>query len=125
MEVTQGTFSAAPSVANSSGQGDGAALPAAAQGLNWGAFFFGWIWSAFNGGGALWIIVGLLFSPIDRFYLLFKGNGLAWKNKPWASVEAFQATQRKWMLVGLVIVVLAILFGVVSSLLGGMAASGN
>jgi hypothetical protein len=41
MNVTQGTFSAAQSAPNSSGQGDSAAIPAEAQGSNRGAFFFG------------------------------------------------------------------------------------
>ena len=125
MAVTQDAFSVAQSATNTSGQREGAVVPAEVQGLNWGAFFFGWIWSACNGGGALWIIVGLFLSPIDRLYLLLKGNEIAWKNKRWDSVAAFQATQRKWAVVGLVVLVVAVLLGVLSSVLGGMAAGGG
>jgi hypothetical protein len=108
-------------VTNTSGQGANTSIPAEVQGLNWGAFFLGWIWSAFNGGGALWIIVGLFFSPIDRIFLLFKGNEISWKNKQWESVEAFKATQRKWVIAGLVIIVVAVVIGVLGSVIGAAA----
>ena len=113
-----------PVVENSSGQST-AVVPAEVSGLNWGAFFLGWIWSAFNGAGILWVIIGLFLSPIDRIYLLFKGNELAWKGKHWDSPAAFKASQRKWMMAGLIILAVALVFGILSALLGGMAASNS
>ncbi len=114
--------------ANTSGQGASMPVPAEVQGLNWGAFLLGWIWSAFNGAGALWIIIGLLFSPIDRIFLLFKGNELSWQGKQWASAEAFKATQRKWMMAGVAILVVG--FVLACAIVGlsavlGAANSGN
>ncbi len=89
---------------NTSGQGPGAMVPAEVQGLNWGAFFWNWIWAIFNNAGVVWIIVGLLFSPVASIYLLIKGNELAWQNKQWESVEAFKSTQRKWAIAGLILI---------------------
>ena len=50
------------------------------------------------------VAVGLLalIIPFFNFYLLFKGNELAWKSKQWSSVQDFQATPRKWMMAGLI-----------------------
>src|SRR5687768_7324421 len=91
------------SYGNTSGQGPGAAVPPEVQGLNWGGFFWNWIWAIFNNAGVLWIVIGLFFSPIASIYLLIKGNELAWQNKQWDSVEAFKSTQRKWALAGLIL----------------------
>ncbi len=116
----QANYGSAQSYGNTSGQGDSTIVPTELQGLNWGAFLLGWIWSAFNGAGALWIIVGLLFSPIDRIFLLFKGNELAWKGKQWASVEAFKATQRKWVMAGLIILAISVVFACLAIVFGGI-----
>ncbi len=80
-----------------------------------------WIWGI---GNSTWIAL-LSFVPFIGvfvpFYLLFKGNELAWKNKQWASVEAFKATQRKWAIAGLVILVIAVVLGVLGSVIGAAA----
>ena len=106
---------------NTSGQGTNGFVPPELSGLNWGAFFFGWIWSIFNGGGALWILIGLFFSPIDRIYLLFKGNEVAWRGKQWDSVEGFKATQRKWMMVGLIFFALGIVIACLAIIISVVA----
>jgi len=111
-------------IGDSSGQST-AAVPAEVSGLNWGAFLLGWIWSAFNGAGILWVLIGLFFSPIDRIFLLFKGNELAWKGKQWESPAAFKASQRKWMMAGLIILAVGLVIGILSAALGGMAASNS
>ena len=56
-----------------------------------------------------------------QFYLLFEGNELAWKSKQWESVEAFKATQRKWVIAGPVIIVVAVVIGVLGSMIGAAA----
>ncbi len=106
---------------NTSGQGAAATVPAEIQGLNWGGLMLSWIWGI---GNSTWIAL-LSFIPFIGvfvpFYLLFKGNELAWKNKQWASVEAFKATQRKWAIAGLVILVIAVVLGVLGSVIGAAA----
>jgi hypothetical protein len=98
---------------NTSGQGLNAVVPAEVQGLNWGAFFWNWIWAIFNNAGIVWILVSFFFTPIGAIYLLIKGNEVAWQNKQWASVEAFKSTQRKWAIAGLVLFGLGILLSCV------------
>lgn len=77
--------------------------------------------------GALWIIIGLLFSPIDRIFLLFKGNEVSWKGKRWDSVEGFKDTQRKWAIAGLAIFAISIIIGCLAIVAGGIlgAAGGS
>lgn len=117
----------AQGMGNTSGQGPMAAVPPEVQGLNWGAFFWNWIWAIFNNAGVVWILVGLFFSPVASIYLLIKGNELAWQNKPWASVEAFKSTQRKWAIAGLILIGISVVFGCLAIVLGGIlgAASSN
>lgn len=101
---------------NTSGQGQGAIVPPEVQGLNWGAFLLNWIW----GLGNRTYLALLTFIPfvgwIMVFVLLFKGNEWAWQNKQWDSVEAFKATQRKWAIAGVAVIVGCIVLGCV---LGG------
>jgi hypothetical protein len=92
------------SMENTSGKGLTAVVPAEVQGLNWGAFFWNWIWAIFNNAGIVWILVSFFFTPIGAIYLLIKGNEIAWQNKQWASTDAFKSTQRKWAIAGLIIV---------------------
>ncbi len=113
--------------ANTSGQGAAATIPAELQGLNWGGFLLSWIWGI---GTGTWIALLALIPGIGifvQFYLLFKGNELAWRAKQYDSVEAFKATQRKWAIAGLVILVIGVVLGCVGVLLGGIlgAASGS
>ena len=125
MAVAQQTFSGSQTVTNTSGQGANAVVPAELQGLNWGGLLLSWIWGI---GNSTWIAL-LTFVPFVGvfvpFYLLFKGNELAWRNKQWESVDAFKATQRKWAIAGLALIVIAVVLGILSSVLGGMAASNS
>jgi len=105
------------SMENTSGQGLNAAVPAEVQGLNWGAFFWNWIWAIFNNAGIVWILVSFFLTPIGAIYLLIKGNEIAWQNKQWASVEAFKSTQRKWAIAGLILFGLGIVLSCVFILL--------
>ena len=86
------------------------------QGWSWGAFFLNWIWAfahRLNAWGAGLLIVGFLsglFPPLGllvfagNIYLGIKGNELAWQQRPFRSVEQFKATERVWMIWGLVLV---------------------
>ena len=86
--------------ANNSGQ-PGAVLPPELQGVNVGAFFMNWIWAIAHN---YWL--GLLcFVPcvgiVMQFYLLFKGNEIAWQNRRFDSVAQFKEVQHKWMIWGI------------------------
>lgn len=110
--------------ANTSGQ-PGAQLPAELQGVNIGAFFLNWIWAIAHN---YWL--GLLcFVPcvgfIMQFYLLFKGNEIAWQNRRFDSVAQFREVQHKWMLWGVgITVVSCVLYGIFTAIAiatGGVA----
>ena len=121
----QAGYGMAQSMGNTSGQGPTAVVPAEVQGLNWGAFFWNWIWAIFNNAGVVWILVGLFFSPIASIYLLIKGNELAWQNKQWESVEAFKSTQRKWAIAGLVVFGISIVLSCLIILFSVVLAAGS
>ncbi len=74
------------------------------SGLNWGAFFFTWIWGIAHG---VWISL-LCFVPyvgiVMPFVLLFKGNEWAWERRQFSSVYEFRQVQRAWAIWGLVLV---------------------
>ena len=73
-----------------------AAVPDGVRGFSWGGFVLGPFWSV---GNRVWI--GLLalvpgLGQLVSVWLGFHGRELAWRRGRWASVAAFQATQRKW-----------------------------
>lgn len=94
---------------NTSGGGDAAAVPLEIDRWNWGAFLLTWIWGVCNNT----FIALLMFVPFANIVMPFvlgaRGSAWAWRNKRWASVEAFQATQRKWARWGLVVLLLWVL----------------
>lgn len=83
-------------IENTSGQGKLAVVPPQIDRWNWGAFLLNWIWGIGNNT----FIALLMFVPfvnvVMAFILGVKGSTWAWRNKRWASVEEFQAVQRKW-----------------------------
>ncbi|PQV64432.1 prepilin-type processing-associated H-X9-DG domain-containing protein [Abditibacterium utsteinense] len=94
---------AAPIQSNDSGQKN-AVLPPELRGFNWGALLLSWVWAI---GNKSWIgLLGIV--PVIgffvRFFLGFKGNQMAWKNRQWQSVEQFRATQKTWTIAGLCLV---------------------
>jgi len=107
---------------NDSGQGDLSHLPRELEGWNWGACILNVIWGGVMKvpGMALlgWVFLMLLpfIGIIFPFYLLIKGNEIAWKNRRWVSADEFRAIQKKWTLIGFalagVIILLVILFSV-------------
>lgn len=86
--------------ANTSGQGDGAAVPAEIDRWNWGAFLLNWIWGIGNGT----FIALLCFVPLVGLVMMFvlgaKGSAWAWRNKRWDGVEHFRRVQRRWAIAG-------------------------
>src|SRR5690625_3754167 len=90
---------------NTSGQGYAAQVPVEAARWNWGAFLLTWIW----GIGNSTFIAFLCFVPFANFVMPFvlgaRGGEWAWRNKRWDSIEHFRATQRKWGIWGLVVLI--------------------
>ena len=104
----QGGYGMPQQMGNSSGMGEQSVVPPELQGLNWGAFMLNWIWGLGNG---VTIALLALVVPFFNVYLLIKGNELAWKAKRWESVEVFQATQRKWLKGGLILLGVSVALG--------------
>ena len=102
---------------NDSGRGNTGDLPPEIRGWNWGAFLLNWVWGIGNGTP----IALLTWVPCVGFAMPFvlgaKGNEWAWKNRRWQSVDEFKQTQRRWAIVG------AVLMGVGLLLTGGMIVS--
>jgi hypothetical protein len=104
---------------NTSGQGSGAALPDGVGGLCWSGFLWNWIWGLLN---RVWFSL-LVFVPVVGmlvpFVLLLKGRQWAWENKSWESVDHFNSVQRKWTMVGLVLMIGALVLGIAAIMFVG------
>lgn len=95
--------------ANDSGTGPKAVLPEPLRGFNFGAFLLSWIWAI---GNRSWLGLLALLPCVGffvRFWLGFKGNEMAWRNRRWDSYEQFKKTQMNWMIAGVVIAGIGIL----------------
>jgi len=111
---------------NDSGKGAESVLPPELHGLNWGACILNVIWGAkmnIPGGTILaWLI--LLMIPIIGwifpFYLLFKGNELAWQYRKWESLDEYRESQKNWAIASLIIIVI---LGIAMLVLGAWLSS--
>ena len=83
-------------------QNNSTAIPDGIKRWSWGAFLMTWIWGLGNRTYVALLALVPIVGIFAAFYLGFKGNELAWKNKPWSSVEAFHASQKKWAVWGFV-----------------------
>jgi hypothetical protein len=131
-EVTTQDSSHRPAteVINSSGRGKEAIVPEEIKEWNWGAFLLNGFWGLGNSTyiGLLsfvpftWTILDISFwitlIPVFVISVMlgFKGNEWAWRNKRWENIEHFQRVQRKWMQVG-VLVIIATIVSLVSLVL--------
>jgi len=103
---------------NDSGLGSDSVLPEELKSLNWGACLLNLVW-----GGAMKVPAGTLFGwfiliaiiPVFPFYLLFKGNEIAWRNRRWASYDEFREVQRKWSTAGWILMAAAVLLVIIFS----------
>jgi zinc-ribbon domain len=80
------------------------AVPEGVRGWSWGAFLLTWIWAI---GNSTWIGLLALFPPlwlIMAIILGIKGREWAWKNARWDNLEHFNRVQRRWSILGLVLV---------------------
>ena len=91
--------------------------------FNWGAFLLTWIWGLGNNTYITLLMLAtvvLFFIPIINLIALplqlglgiwfgIKGNEWAWKNKKFASVEAFHSYQKKWAIAGAILAALGII----------------
>jgi hypothetical protein len=91
---------------------DPARLPEV-RGWNWGAFFFTWLWAFAHRLPVLGVVSLIIFlTPVlSIFTLVFavhlgrRGNELAWRRRPFASLEDLRATQRAWATWGFRVVI--------------------
>ena len=111
-------------VANDSGSGSSAQLPAELQGLNFGAFAIPLWWSIFNKS----YLGLLLFVPciglVMPFVLLFKGNEWAWQNRQFHSIEQFKDVQRAWSRWGIAAFVINVIY-TITVIIGAIGGGGN
>ena len=98
---------------NDSGTGVSAVLPSELKGLNWGAFFLGWIWGIAHKTWISFLSLIPYVGWIMSFVLLFKGNEWAWQNRKFSSPEEFKEVQRKWTLWGIAFFILIIVFAII------------
>jgi hypothetical protein len=105
---------------NSSGQGTYSEIPEEIKGWSWGAAGLGWIWGLSHGvyisllafipyvGLLWWIAMGI------------KGNEWAWRKQRWESISAFQKSQKKWGIWGIIfffLPIIMILFILIAALI--------
>ena len=117
---------------NNSGQGENIQVPEdVSDKFNWGAFLLTWIWGLGNKTYItflIWLTFVLAFIPFVNLvsgiaqlalaiWFGIKGNEWAWKNKQFASVEAFHEYQKKWAIAGTILVIVGILFVIIMTLL--------
>lgn len=98
-------------MADISGHGSFFQAPEEIKKWNWGAFWLTWIWGYFNNT----FISFLFFIPVVNlfipFYLGFKGNELAWQNTTWLDKESFLKAQKKWAVLGWIMMVVFLILG--------------
>jgi hypothetical protein len=123
---------------NSSGKGKDGTVPQEIDRWNWGAFIATWIWAPFNGiyFPLVIFILTITFSSVAPFFLAnlgivlllslasgllnltyfivcivagVKGNQWAWRAKHWDSIEAFRKTQRRWIIISLIVLLISLI----------------
>jgi hypothetical protein len=84
--------------------GQASAVPPEIDRWNWGAFLLNLFWGI---GNNTWIAL-LMLLPVANWVMPFvlgaKGSAWAWRNKRWQSVEHFRRVQRRWAIVGLLLI---------------------
>lgn len=91
---------------NTSGQPN-AVFPQELAGLNWGAFFLGWIW-AIGMKNLVAFLLCFFLGGIGNIICLFTGNQWAWQSRKFASIEEFKQVQKAWTTWGLVLFLIVI-----------------
>ena len=114
---------------NNSGAGPNTPVPeSVANKFNWGAFLLNWIWGLGNrtyitllifvaSFASIIPIIGALVPLAMCIWFGIKGNEWAWQNKRFESVEQFHDYQKKWAIAGLIVVIISIVLGIISSAL--------
>ena len=86
------------------------------QKFNWGAFLLGWVWGIFNKSYITLIQLPLSLIPVlgeiinlaCSIWFGFKGNGWALQNKDFESLEDFRKYQKKFVLAGIIMLLIRI-----------------
>ena len=111
---------------NTSGMGEKAIVPPTIiDKFNWGAFLCTWIWGIGNKSYITLIslvvafipMVGALVNIVLAIWFGIKGNEWAWRNKRFLSLEHFEETQKMWVTIGIILIILYVVFIVVGMLM--------
>lgn len=90
--------------------------------FNWGAFLAWHLWGFANGQSLIailgWILsffsnifplIWLIYLGIS-IYLGFNGNRMSWEGKTWDSIDAFEKSQRRWTIFGMIMLFASIIY---------------
>ncbi len=119
MEENLGNIGIDENVENTSGQGESTFVPDdVANHFNWGAFLLSWIWGLGNKTYITLIILLVSFIPFVNLIVPLalciwfgvEGNKWAWKNKRFESIEHFHSYQKKWVIAGLILPIVGLIF---------------
>lgn len=100
------------SAENTSGQPP-VVFPEELKGLNWGAFFLGWIW-AIGMKNLVAFLLCFLLGGIGNIICLFTGNQWAWQSRKFASIEEFKQVQKAWTKWGLILFLIVGVFAILA-----------
>jgi len=93
-----------------SGKGKDSIIPKEIIEWNWGAAGLSIIWGIYNN---VWISFLTFIVPLGFIIMGKVGNGWAWRNKKWKSVEEFKKSQAKWQPWGKVFFIIIIVINLI------------
>jgi len=100
---------------NDSGTGVNAKLPEEIKGLNFGAYLLTPLWGAAHNYPLSFLSLIPGYGWIKSYYLLVKGNEVAWQHRRFKSVEEFKKVQKRWSIFSFII--LGVLIAVIVPIL--------
>jgi hypothetical protein len=108
---------------NDSGQGPTALVPQELSGWCWAGFLIPGLWCLVYRKYLLFVVfmvlslvTGGILGLVASIWCGLEGNRWAWQNRRWESIQQFRATQRVWVIWGIIIWVLMIGIGIASGL---------
>ena len=113
---------------NNSGRGgDYPVVKVITDKFNWGAFLFTWIWGCYYKKWITLLMIPACLIPFLGIFLALglqiwfgiNGNKWAWQNKRYKSIQDFHNVQKKWAIVGTILVIIPLILSIftISSLL--------
>lgn len=93
---------------------EGEIFPKELRRFNWGAFLLNWIWGIMHKKYITLLYFPACIIPIIgpiaiSIWFGISGNRWAWKSQQWESMEKFNDTQRNWVKLWVILVVLSLI----------------